>query len=123
MTLGHIITKPSRHLFYALTAWALTMAAISAIAQDGPPPFKNPALPVDARVSDLIGRMTVEEKARQLDMYFGCQGVLPTDQFTARTHANPNAVMDAQMAEKNLGSTGVGSIHDLYPRAALYNRL
>ena len=32
----------------------------------GPLPFMNPALPVDQRVDDLIGRMTVEEKASQM---------------------------------------------------------
>jgi len=36
----------------------------------------DPNLAVDTRVADLIGRMTVEEKARQLDMYFGCEELL-----------------------------------------------
>ena len=45
-------------------------------AQDALPPYKNPNLPVEVRVQDLIGRMTVEEKARQLDMYFGCEDFL-----------------------------------------------
>jgi beta-glucosidase len=36
--------------------------------QSGIPAFKymNPALPVDQRVDDLIGRMTLEEKVSQL---------------------------------------------------------
>src|SRR5215213_6317454 len=29
-------------------------------------PYKNPQLPVDERVKDLLGRMTLEEKAAQL---------------------------------------------------------
>ena len=29
-------------------------------------PFMNPALPIDQRVSDLIGRMTLEEKVSQM---------------------------------------------------------
>ncbi len=58
----------------------------------------------------------------QLDMYFGCEGFLHTNDYSNRTHANTDAVFDAQMAAKNLGTNGVGSVHDLYPRPALYNR-
>lgn len=86
-------------------------------------PYKNPNLPVDARVADLIGRMTVEEKARQLDMYFGCEALLETNQYVGKTHAKPEATFNPQLAEKNLGKLGVGSIHDIYPRAKLSNRI
>jgi len=34
-----------------------------------PPPYKNPKLPVEARVNDLIGRMTLEEKVGQLMLW------------------------------------------------------
>ena len=33
------------------------------------PPFLDPALPVDARIADLLARMTPEEKVRQLDIW------------------------------------------------------
>jgi beta-glucosidase len=95
----------------------------TAKAQGAPPPYKNPDLAVAARVADLIGRMTLEEKARQLDMYFGCEAVLGTNQYTGRTHAKPDAVFNPGMAETNLGTLGVGSIHDIYPRAKLSNRI
>ena len=36
-------------------------------SQQQTPPYKNPALPVDKRISDLIGRMTLEEKVAQLE--------------------------------------------------------
>lgn len=91
-------------------------------AQD-PLPYKDPNLGVDARVADLLGRMTTEEKARQLDMYFGCEALLDKNQYTERTHAKPDAVFNEQMAEKNLGTLGAGSIHDIYPRARLSNRI
>ena len=39
----------------------------SALAQRGA--YKDPSLPVEHRVQDLLARMIVEEKARQLDMY------------------------------------------------------
>jgi beta-glucosidase len=111
--------------FLILIAMAAALAGeISSLrAQDAPPPYKNPSLAVDARVADLIGRMTLEEKARQLDMYFGCESFLNTNQQASKTHAKPDAVFNLQLAEKNLGVLGIGSIHDLYPRAGLYNRV
>lgn len=30
------------------------------------PPYKNPHLPVEQRVADLLGRMTIEDKMAQL---------------------------------------------------------
>ena len=104
-------------------AVALTGKTMASKAQDATPPYKNPQLPADARVADLIGRMTVEEKARQLDMYFGCETALETNQYTGRTHAKPDAVFNPGMAETNLGKLGIGSIHDIYPRAILSNRI
>ena len=85
-------------------------------------PYRNSNLPCDARVKDLIGRMTVEEKARQLDMYYGCEDLVAKSQtIDNHTHAKPDAVFDPQFAEKNIGGLGVGSIHDLYPSPRLYN--
>ena len=103
-----------------LAALLLLAAAAGLKAQDTPA-YKNPALPVGDRVADLLQRMTPEEKARQLDMFFGCESLLASNQFTIRTHSKPDAVLDPALAAKNLGSLGVGSIHDLYPRARLYN--
>ena len=52
---------------------ALTAAAFStAAAQQSPvPKYKNAALKIDARVADLLGRMTIEEKFWQLWMVPG----------------------------------------------------
>lgn len=48
----------------------ITIAACLVLAacgmSDGTPAYKNPDLPTDKRVEDLIGRMTVEEKLGQL---------------------------------------------------------
>lgn len=87
------------------------------------PLYKNASAPVGVRVQDLIGRMTVEEKARQLDMYFGSEDLLSTNGTIDRTHAKADAVLDVALAEKKLGKLGVGSIHDLYPHARLYNAI
>src|ERR1700761_9039697 len=91
-------------------------------AQDTPA-YKNASLSADDRVADLLGRMTPEEKARQLDMYFGCESALQPGQYTNRTHALVGAIFDPQLAAEKIGAGGVGSIHDLYPRAALYNQV
>jgi beta-glucosidase len=119
----NLFRDQKRRLLLVLTAVGVLGGNAVIPAQDALPPYKNPDLAVDARVADLIGRMTVEEKARQLDMYFGCESVLDKNQYTNRTHAKPDAVFNPQMAEKNLGTNGIGSMHDLYPRAKLSNRI
>lgn len=58
-------------LVTAAASLALIIAAIGAPfdpthAQADLPPYKNPRLAVDARVADLLGRMTLEEKVAQL---------------------------------------------------------
>ncbi|HYG79579.1 MAG TPA: glycoside hydrolase family 3 N-terminal domain-containing protein, partial [Pyrinomonadaceae bacterium] len=48
---------------------ALMLAAVAAPAsrtQERTPDYKNPRLPVERRVADLLGRMTLEEKVAQL---------------------------------------------------------
>jgi beta-glucosidase len=119
--------KNRPHLLILIATVAIGLAGIPALfAEDALPPYKNPQLPVEARVADLLGRMTVEEKARQLDMYLGSEDLLdkntnPTADH--HTHAKPDVVFDPQFAEKSVGHLGVGSIHDLYPRAKLSNRI
>ena len=53
-----------------LSLLALCFAVISGVAQapsvPANAPYKNPSLPVDQRVQDLLSRMTVEEKAAML---------------------------------------------------------
>jgi beta-glucosidase len=73
-------------------------------------PYQNPALPVAGRVSDLLGRMTVEEKIRQLDMFWGKEVADMTGhEATAYNGAKVSAV---------IGTHGIGSIHDFYPVSA-----
>jgi len=113
-------------LILAVMAAALTSEISTLKAQDASPFYKNPNLAVDARIADLLGRMTIEEKARQLDMYFGCEDLLDKNTNPTvdhHTHAKPDVIFDPQFAEKMLGNLGAGSIHDLYPRAKLSNRI
>lgn len=48
------------------TLLALGLAPAAAPAADPPLPFRDPSLPLERRVDDLVGRMTTEEKASQL---------------------------------------------------------
>lgn len=64
--------------------------------------YKNPNLPIEERIDDLLSRMTVEEKARQLDMY------IPIDLVT-------NHEFDEVKMDSVIGEVGIGSFHDLYP--------
>lgn len=110
------------------------------------PAYKNPGLPVEERVSDLLVRMTLEEKVRQLDMYTGLNTLLEREQFDLPphfgpkagdihapnpegiftgnpTHAKADAKLNTALAEKVLGNLGVGCLHDIYPRPRLYNEI
>jgi beta-glucosidase len=90
-------------------------------AKDDLPPYKQPNLPIEERVHDLVSRMTLEEKARQLDMYAGIPDF--ADKATDKTHAATDASFQPAATEKLLGNLGAGSIHDLYPRAELANNI
>jgi beta-glucosidase len=126
-----------------LPAVPLTGGA-SATAQRGS--YKDPALPVERRVLDLLARMTVEEKARQLDMYAALSGrVQPLAAWDAKflkenashltvsllsqpegdldVKTNKEAVFDPQKAAKIWGSLGVGGIHGLYPTPEMANKI
>lgn len=60
--------KLSRRLFgaslLALTSAAAVPASIAFAA--GKEPYRNPALPIDQRIEDLLSRMTLEEKVAQM---------------------------------------------------------
>jgi beta-glucosidase len=97
--------------------------AMRGAAQDAKEaPYKNAALPVEARVRDLLSRMTVEEKARQLDMYRGVSESEGDDAQKAAEAIKAHG-FDAAAAEGIFGDLGVGSIHDLYGPPELNNAI
>ena len=83
-----------------------------------PPLYKNPDYPIEERVRDLLSRMTLEEKARQMDQYHGCEN------FVDRTFPNHSTAMarDGKLVMERvverIGKEGLGCIHDFYPRNA-----
>ena len=84
------LSNHGKYLSFLASAIVVTILLggfFTAEAQAELPAYKNPDLPVDVRAADLVGRMTLEEKARQLDMYFGCEIIFkhgPTGQHNPR---------------------------------------
>ncbi len=97
--------------------------AVSLFAQTAPAnaTYKQGDAPIERRLHDLLDRMTLEEKARQLDLYSGATSLV--DKHSDDTHATLDAVFNPQKAEALFGSLGVGGIHDLYPTPAQSNAI
>ena len=70
--------------------------------QTGKPTYKNANADIEERINDLLERMTVAEKARQLDMYTGAE-------ITSYNR------LDFKKIDSAVGHNGIGSLHDLYP--------
>ena len=89
--------------------WGQQRDAISAAKA----PYQPPDVPLETRVNDLLARMTLEEKVRQLDLYSGATTLV--SKHLDETHAAPDAVFLPDKAKDLWGTLGVGAIHDLYP--------
>src|SRR5450432_3679630 len=70
-------------------------------------PYKDPGLAVGKRVADLVSRMTLEEKIRQLDMYWGKE--------VANMKGHDASSYSEEKIKNTIGTTGIGSVHDFYP--------
>jgi beta-glucosidase len=70
-------------------------------------PYKDPHLPIEKRITDLLARMTLEEKIKQLDMYWGKE--------VANIGRHKAESWSEEKTKASLGITGAGSIHDPYP--------
>ncbi len=75
--------------------------------------YRQPKAPVERRVEDILSRMTLEEKVRQLDMFSGATSIMSS--HTDGTHAGAGADFLPEKAQALWGNLGVGSIHDLNP--------
>src|SRR5579885_2434225 len=94
----------------ALSLWA-QQATSTSVAPKAL--YKRSDAPIDQRVHDLLSRMTVEEKARQLDLYSGAESLI--NKRIDKTHAAASAVFLPEKAAQLWGDMWVGGIHDLYP--------
>lgn len=70
------------------------------------PAYKNTLLPIEKRVDDLLSRMTLEEKAAQLDM------------LSANDILRDSKTLNDVRVYSFIDSMNIGSIHDLYPQSA-----
>lgn len=107
----------------ALTVLCIVSAC--ALAQQHPdstlPLYRQSNAPIERRLADLLSRMTLEEKVRQLDMYAGAKDLI--DKRTDDTHAAPDSSFVPEKAEKLLGSLGIGAVHDLHPNPEQANTI
>jgi beta-glucosidase len=115
-------------LYIQVFLLVLSLAAVAAAPAQMPSPddasralYRRPDAPIEARVDDLLRRMTLEEKVRQLDMYTGATALV--NRHLDDTHATADAVFLPEKAEQLFGKLGVGSIHDLNPTPAQYNTI
>ncbi|WP_062059757.1 glycoside hydrolase family 3 N-terminal domain-containing protein [Cellvibrio sp. OA-2007] len=65
--------------FYQIGIASMVLALASATTVAAEPVYKNPEKPIDARVKDLLKRMTLEEKAAQLQTVWADRQKLETD--------------------------------------------
>ena len=86
-------------------------------------PYQDPNLPVEERVRDLLGRMTLREKARQLDQYFGTQTFLSAAHPRMHTVLAEGAEINWDAVREVIGQEGIGCIHDLYAYPEVNNAL
>src|SRR3984957_13400372 len=112
--MGPIHPSFSRTIILCLACLVPTsFARIDAQSSQETPLYKQANAPIEVRLTDLLQRMTVEEKARQLDMYSAARSIV--DKHTDDTHAAIDAVFLPEKAQSLWGDLGVGSIHDLNP--------
>jgi beta-glucosidase len=118
----------TQQIIFAVAISVVLFAAASSDAQQPQPPavanaiYRQSNAPVETRIDDLLARMTLEEKVRQLDLYSGSKEGL-VDKQRDPTHAAVDAVFLPDKAQTLFGSLGVGGIHDLYPSAEQSNAI
>jgi beta-glucosidase len=110
LTAVSVFLLPLLLLLTATTRPVPHQKTLQPIAFDQRLPYKDPHLAISRRVEDLLSRMTVEEKIRQLDMYWGKE--------VAEMDGHEAAAWSAAKTAASFGMLGAGSVHDLYPLSA-----
>src|ERR1043166_6010838 len=76
---GHVVARVS----VALAVVCAFVPRAGTRSEERMPDYKNPRLPVERRVADLLGRMTLEEKVAQLVcLWVGRTQVAPQPDFS-----------------------------------------
>ncbi len=84
--------------------------------------YKNPALPIEERLDDLMSRMTLEEKVAQLDMRFGNKYCTKRDP-NHNCSVSPDSDYDWDKFRAEFADRGCGVFHDNYSVPAVMNKL
>lgn len=79
-------------------------------------PYKDKNLPVEQRIQDLVKRMTMEEKVRQIDQYAG-------DEFFQKQPGCELVSIDWEKAKQTIGDAGIGSVQSRNSSAQVNNAL
>ena len=95
----------------AFAHFSLAQAQTSGAKPETNAVYRRSDAPTEKRVEDLLRRMTLEEKVRQLDFYAGAKDIM--DKHADDTHAGADAVFLPEKAQSVWGNLGVGAIHDL----------
>ena len=95
------------NVFYILTLHITFFLSCSTNHNGKQYVYQDANAPIDKRVEDLLGRMTTDEKIKQLDMYWGKE--------VANMDGHDASSFSEEKTMAVMGTTGIGSVHDLYP--------
>ena len=101
-------------LGFAVALWLVALTARASVV----PPYRNASLPVEQRISDLLGRMTVEEKVGQLMCLMGWDSYEIHDGEVGTSEA-----FRRQVAEQGVGMYWAVMRADPWTRKSLANGL
>jgi len=76
---GRIILSGLAVAASSLSILVIAASSSTAIAREAPPLYKDPKAPVEARVEDLLGRMTLDEKIAQITTVWNKKKLIYTD--------------------------------------------
>jgi beta-glucosidase len=112
--------SPKRRKLIQGMAGLSTLGVLAPLAANGAPgekpaPYKDASLPVDARVKDLLSRMTLEEKVAQLIALWGTKHDIlgdGSDAFSASkaSHAYPNGFGQITRASDRKGAPEIAGV-------------
>ena len=76
--------------------------------------YKDPALPVEERVEDLLSRMTLREKIAQIDITRGVLYSAEGSKVPGNCTVEDGDTLDMDRFAALVGDRGIGYIHDIY---------
>lgn len=84
--------------------------------------YKDPTLPVEERVSDLLSRMTLREKIAQIDITRGVLYSAESSKVPGNCTVEDGDTLDMDKFASLVGDRGIGYIHDIYSSPCYKNQ-